>query len=171
MNKLAVPIGILVAVAAVAAALLWRSSYTTGPRIAETEPDPRQQTFQEMMLVGTDAIYVDDQAAGSAEVLVGFAVIKDAGFVVVHADDDGVPGEIIGASALLPAGGGEHVTVSLDETLVDGEIYYAVLYRDDGDGTFDAAEDRQVTDKDSNVILMTFAASADAEPEFGPISP
>ncbi len=171
MNKLAIPIGILVVVAAVIAALAWRASYVPDRSASDVEPTPRQQTFQEMILVGTDAIYVDDQPSGATEVLVGFAVMKDAGFVVIHADDDGVPGTPIGASALLPAGGGEHVTVMLDGELEGGEIYYAVLYRDDGDGTFDAAEDRQVTDASDNVILMTFAASADAEPEFGPISP
>lgn len=171
MNKLAIPIGILVVVAAVIAALAWRSSYVPDRSASQMEPTPRQQTFQEMMLVGTDAVYVDDQPSGAMEVLVGFAVMKDAGFVVVHADDDGVPGAAIGTSALLPAGGGEHVTVTLQEALEDGEIYYAVLYRDDGDGGFDATEDRQVTDASNNVILMTFAASTDAEPEFGPISP
>lgn len=170
MNKFAIPSGILVVVAAVSAALAWRS-YAPAQPSPEDESTPRQQTFQDMMLVGTDAIYVDDQAAGSAEVLVGFAVMKDAGFVVIHADNGGVPGRVIGATALLPAGGGEHVSVALDEALVGGEIYYAVLERDDGDGAFDASKDRQVVDADGNVILMTFAASADAVPEDGPVIP
>jgi len=171
MNKFAVPLGFFFVGIAMIAAIAWRSSLPERSEPAVTETTPRQQTFDQMLRTGAAAIYVDNQPSGATEVSVGFAVMQDPGFVVAFADDGGVPGRAVGASDLLPPGGGEHVAVSLSEPLAQYGIYYAVLYRDDGDGIFDSLKDRQVTDASDNVVLMTFAAEADAVPEDGPVLP
>lgn len=160
-----IPALIVVAAIAVAGSILWSSrqdridgaNQSTG-----AQATPRQQTFQTMLATGTSAIYVEDQAAGSSTVAVGFAVMKDAGFVAVYDSEGGHPGKEIGRSAPLPAGGGEHLTVGVVPPLVGGQMYYAILLSKDG---------VELADADGNVTLMSFAARAGAEPETGAVQP
>ena len=135
----------------------------------QTPPPTRDDTFGTMLRVGANAILVEHQKSGTSEVVVSLAVLEKAGYVVIHEDDNGVPGAIIGASALLPTGG-ENIRVAVDKTLVDGSVYYAMLHVDDGDDTYDPAKDKPVTDAQGNIILMSFTASVDAEPGSSVIS-
>jgi hypothetical protein len=123
-----------------------------------------------MLELGDDAIYVENQTGGSTFVLAGFAVLSKPGFIVIYDDQSGVPGSFVGKSMLLPTGG-EHVIVPVDEPLVDGQVYYAMLYHDDGDGQFREDEDTQVIDSADSVVLMTFLASSQASPEVGSVNP
>jgi hypothetical protein len=164
MRRIAIIAAVIIIATVVAAIVLtspWKARYGSGP--SETsEPSPRVQTFESMLLVGNNAIYVDDQRSGSSTVYVGFAVLKDRGYVEIRSDDGGLPGDAIGRSALLPPGGGEHFEVALNRPLVDGEVYYAMLLHEDG---------LPVTDAEGNVMLMSFTAREDAEPETGVVLP
>lgn len=134
-------------------------------------PEPtRYATFEEMLVRGDNAIYVENQTAGSTSVLVGFAVLSKPGFIIVYDDNGGVPGTVVGESALFESGG-EHFVVLLDEPLAEDQVYYAMLYHDDGDGRFRAEIDTQVVDSEQSVILMNFIATAQAQPESGPVQP
>jgi hypothetical protein len=169
VRKLAVPFCLLAFAAAAAAAIVW-----VAPRYGGGGPDgsdPRQRTFDRMRAGGGGAVYAEDQPAGATEALVGFAVTEAAGFVAVYDDADGVPGEVIGVSGLLPAGGGEHVVVPLTRPFVEGEVYYAMLRRDDGDGSFEPDEDSPAVDSSDAVAVMSFVARATATPEDGPVEP
>ncbi len=159
-----IPSLIVVAAILVAASILWSSRAATDGtnQSLGAQSTPRQQTFQGMLAGGTSAIYVEDQAAGSTTVAVGFAVMKDAGFVAVYDSEKGHPGNEIGRSALLPAGGGEHLTVTTSAPLAGGEIYYAILLDADG---------KEIADADDNVMLMSFAARSGAEPETEAVQP
>lgn len=159
-----IPALIVVAAIAVVASILWstRGSTDGTNQSTGTQATPRQQTFQGMLATGTSAIYVEDQAAGSTTVAVGFAVMKDAGFVAIYDGEGGHPGKEIGRSALLPAGGGEHLTVTTSTPLSGGEVYYAILLSKDG---------AELADPDGNVTLMSFAARAGVEPETGAVQP
>ena len=160
-----IPSLIVVAAVAVAGLILWssRQDRIDGANQSTGVPaTPRQQTFQTMLSTGTSAIYVEDQPAGSSTVAVGFAVMQDAGFVAIYDSEGGHPGKEIGRSALLSAGGGEHLTVTTRTPLSGGEIYYAILL--DADGA-------ELADADGNVTLMSFAARAGAEPETEAVQP
>lgn len=163
-----IPALIVVAAIAVAASILWSARYAMtdgadGTNQSDGLPStPRQQTFQTMLATGTNAIYVEDQPAGSSTVAVGFAVMQDAGFVAIYDGDGGHPGKEIGRSALLPAGGGEHLTVTTHTPLSGGEIFYAILLDANG---------KELVDADGNVTLMSFAARAGAEPETEAVAP
>ncbi len=130
----------------------------------------RAQTFGAMLDGGGNAIYLENQSSGTTGVQVGFAVLARPGFVVIFDDDDGVPGEVIGTSNLLQSGG-EHLTVALQTFLIDGAVYYAVLYHDNGDLVFDENTDTQALDSTDSVVLMTFLSTYDAQPEVGAITP
>jgi hypothetical protein len=170
MPRYAIPFVLVLAVAAIIIAIVLTSFDFHHSKPTPPQSTPRQQTFDQMLQVGSDAIYVEDQTSGATAITVGFAVMKDPGFIVVFNDDGGVPGRLIGSSDLLLAGG-EHVPVALNEPLENGKVYYAALYRDDGDGKLDVTKDRQATDADNNVALMTFAAKETAEPEDSPVLP
>lgn len=114
------------------------------------------------MRVGDNAIYAPDQKPGES-VTVGLAYIADGGYVVIHAVSDGKPGAILGASALLPAGESQGISVALSRASAEGEGLIAMLHNDDGDGAFDPSNDSPVKDASGNVIMMNFTASSDAE--------
>lgn len=161
----------LVVVVLIAAIVATGSDSPTSTTTQTDAPDPtRTATFQGMLDLGGNAIYVEDQTSGSTFVLVGFAVLSQPGFVVIYDDNGGMPGSVVGQSYLLPTGG-EHLVVPLDKPLVDGAVYYAMLYHDDGDGRFREDADTQATDSQQSVILMSFLADAQSEPESGPIIP
>ncbi len=124
-------------------------------------PDVRVETFLEMKQEG-NAVYVEDQMSGALIVSVGFVLIDEPGYVEIHADDEGVPGEIIGTSPLLSAPGAEHLEISLSAPLSDHAVYYAMVTN---------AKKVPVTDSQDHIVLMSFAARSDATPETGAIEP
>lgn len=120
------------------------------------------------LLVGDNAIYVSD-AMPAVSVQVGFAVLAEGGYVVMHEDSEGKPGAIIGNSDVLSQGESQDFEVMLSRESVDGETLYAMLHSDNGDGAFNPAEDKPIKDDQENVVLMRFQVSSDAE-ESGVIS-
>lgn len=110
------------------------------------------------MLVGENAIAVSDQAPGS-KVSVSLVTLAKDGWVVVHADRDGKPGNILGAQR-FNVGANQNGEVDLLKPTEEGKVYYAMLHADDGDKMFDHTKDLPVTDPQGNVIMMRFVAPA-----------
>jgi len=90
----------------------------------------------------------------SPTVTVPRAALETDGYLALHADDEGQPGEVVG-HATLEAGDHRNVTVDLDEEYFaerNGTFrLHAVLYEDDGDGAFDPDSDPQVRVADEPV--------------------
>lgn len=114
------------------------------------------------LLVGDNAIYVSD-AKPAATVMVGFAVLADGGYVVIHEDSDGKPGAIVGNSDILSQGENKDFEAALSRESIDGETLYAMIHSDNGDGEFNPAEDLPIKDDQENVVLMKFQVSESAE--------
>lgn len=144
------------------------------PEVIETQteaPEPtRYATYEEMLERGDDAVYIENQQSGLESVLVGFVVLAKPGFVVIYNDNGGIPGSIIGKSDILSSSG-ENVVIPIDESLVDDQVYYAIMYHDDGDGYFGAEEDTQAVDSQQSVVLMTFLATLQSQLESGFVDP
>lgn len=69
------------------------------------------------------------------------ATLPAPGFVVLRADDDGEPGEVIAVSDLLPGGETSEVEFTFDPPLEDGTVLWARVQIDlDGNGEFDRNE-------------------------------
>ncbi len=161
----------LIVTVLVAAVYITQPSTPPPPRQESNEPEPtRYATFEGMLKRGADAIYVENQGSGHAYVQVGFVVLSKPGFVVIYNDDSGVPGSVIGESDLLQTGG-EHLVVDLVESLVEDRVYFAMLYHDNDDGRFREDTDTQAVDSEQSVVLMTFLATQEAQPEPGPVEP
>ncbi|MBT5808501.1 hypothetical protein HOI18_04485 [Candidatus Uhrbacteria bacterium] len=129
----------------------------------------RTQTFENMLALGEDAIYLENQLADSQSLAVGYVILSQPGFVVIYADDQGVPGEVIGVSQLLESGA-EHLEITLQAYLSNDEIYYAILHHDNGDDEFSSVHDNSATDSEDSVVLMTFTALEDIYPEIAPVA-
>ncbi|MBI3420716.1 MAG: hypothetical protein HY006_01510 [Candidatus Sungbacteria bacterium] len=115
------------------------------------------------LIIGANAIYVAEQAP-SKTLTVAVVRLEKPGFVVVHEDVAGVPGGILGASAVLPVGETHNLSaILLSRMTRDGETLYAMLHVDDGDGVFDAGKDKPVLDPVSaSPMMMIVTVSAEA---------
>lgn len=87
------------------------------------------------------------------------------GFAVIHEDDDGEPGAVIGTSEILEGDDTPYtnVEVGLDRPVDVEETLWAMLHVDDGSGEFDAATDPPVTedypDDEGDVVMDSFRVS------------
>ncbi len=107
-------------------------------------------------------VILQDQFPGNVVNLSSVQLAK-AGWVVIRKDNAGQPGDIIG-SAYFDAGTNPG-KVTLTKPTIDGGLYYAVLYNDDGDKKFDAVKDLPLTDASGHIIMSIFHATTAANAE------
>lgn len=84
----------------------------------------------------TDTVIMGTVTPGK-EILITKVQLSKPGFVVIHKDDGGQPGDIVAVGELLPAGESEDITLTVNEGLKIGEEYIAMLHGDDGNGVYD----------------------------------
>jgi len=107
-------------------------------------------------------IVMTDQYPGNV-VYLSSVQLANPGFVVIHKDASGQPGSAIGSTYF--SSGINPGRVTLNEALVDGQTYYAVLHSDNGDRTFIAAQDPEIKDSNGNTIMRVFKATTAAGTE------
>lgn len=126
-----------------------------------TDTDTNATTSQNAN-TGVNRITMTDQYPGNV-VYISSVQLAKPGWVVIHKDNAGKPGDVIG-SKLFQAGINPG-SISLSSPMVDGQLYYAVLYNDDGDGKFDIAKDLPLKDASGNTIMKIFRGSLSASQE------
>lgn len=153
MNRKALFIFMIIVAGIVGTALFFR--------VGRERPDSHGDSAG--MIIGTDAIYVADQAP-SRTLTVAVVRLKNPGFVVIHEDAAGTPGGILGASSVLPAGETNNpASIALSRVTRDGETLYAMIHADDGDGVFDAIKDKPALDPVGALpVMMIIMVSAEA---------
>jgi hypothetical protein len=104
-------------------------------------------------------IVISDQYPGNV-VYVSSVQLVAAGWVVIHSDNNGQPGPIIG-EVYVPAGINP-AKVTVTSPIIDGGTYYAVLNSDNGDQKFDPTVDVPLTDTNGNTIMRVFHGSVSA---------
>lgn len=117
-------------------------------------------------VIGNNAIYVAEQEPTDT-VSVWVARFEKPGFVVIHEDAAGSPGKILGISPLLLAGENKNLPpIKLSRKTTDGETIYAMLHLDNGDGKFDAANDKPALDSvgGSPVMMVVDVSNNATEP-------
>lgn len=105
----------------------------------------------------TNRIVVGDQFPGNV-VFLSSVTLANGGWVAIHKDNAGTPGEVIGAQYFDK--GINTGKITLTKPTVEGGLYYAVLHSDDGDKKFDVAKDQPLKDSKGNVIMKIFKAAA-----------
>lgn len=120
-----------------------------------------------MMAVSINSINVSSQNPGSV-VTVGSVELEKPGFAVVYADKAGAFGEVVGNSLALPAGGPQRVQINLSRPMREGEVFYAALHTEDGDGVFDAEKDAPIFDAITGSPMYMIFTVENNSPEFAP---
>jgi hypothetical protein len=110
----------------------------------------------DVTLSGENAILVRDQKPGII-VNVELVALENAGWVVIHEDNNGILGNALGAQLFLA--GVNSGTVELLRGMEAGNTYYAVVRQDDGDGAFDLARDLLLSDGRGNPVQVSFIAT------------
>ena len=94
-------------------------------------------TIELLPPLGPASALLDPQVTDGTSVQVAGGLLPAPGFIAVHADVGGVPGEVLGVSGLLPAGEVGAITVTLDTPLATTGPAHAVAWVDrDENGTF-----------------------------------
>jgi len=119
--------------------------------VIEKEAQEEVVVEDEVML----PLIVPEQAGGS-EIFIENTVLQNAGFVVIHKEENGKPGEIIGASDLLQVGTKKNFLMDIDEEVVEGDTLFAMIHTDDGDGVFDGSLDSPFIDDNGDIVLVKF---------------
>lgn len=158
MAKYALVVAVILILIAI---VVLRRGGSTRPEPSPT-PLPEAAT-EEVMMEGKDAVAVTDYSAGEL-VTVDSVVLSKPGYVVVHMEADGAPGAVIGNSVYLPSGQSSNVVVPLSRTSTGGEVLYAMLHTDNGDGVYAfPGDDLPTKDEGGNVVLMKFTVEGEGE--------
>lgn len=89
--------------------------------------------------------------------------LKKSGFAAIFENNNGVPGEILGVSTLLPAGTHQNITVALSRKTVSGETLFAKLYSDNGDGNFQLpGPDEPIKDEQGKELMAQFQVTSES---------
>ena len=104
-------------------------------------------------------VIVTDYSAGES-VNVAVVILANAGFAVVHEDNKGQPGEVIGVSDLLLSGEGQNVAIDLFNEIKDGDTVHVVLHQDNGDSKFVEADDAVVNDDEGSPVVASYLVGA-----------
>ncbi|MEK9167940.1 MAG: hypothetical protein AAB769_01270 [Patescibacteria group bacterium] len=101
-----------------------------------------------------NTVSAPDQPAGYRVVLNSVAIAKE-GWVVIHEDAGGVPGNVLGAQR-FDVGTYENSVVELLRNTTEGSTYYAMLHTDDGDKMFDLGKDAVMKNSQGAPIMTAF---------------
>ncbi len=105
----------------------------------------------------SNRVVVLDQFPGNI-VYISSVQLSKPGFVVIKSDKNGVAGDVLGSQYFDK--GINPGKITLSKSTVDGGMYYAQLFLDDGDKKFDSTKDLPVNDSSGNAIMKLFKVSA-----------
>lgn len=105
----------------------------------------------------TNRVVISDQFPGNI-VYISSVQLAQPGFIVIHKDNAGTPGDVIGYQYFDK--GINPGKITLTSPTVEGGIYYAMLHSDNGDKKFDITKDLPLKDASGNVIMKLFRASS-----------
>lgn len=104
----------------------------------------------------SDSVLVSDQESDGSSVTVDSTTAAADGWMVIHSDDNGKPGPVLGQTA-VPAGMTDNVVVMLDPAMTAGSTLWAMLHVDAGEmGVYEfPGADVPVT-MDGQVVMAPF---------------
>lgn len=108
---------------------------------------------------GKNSVNVPDQLAGRM-VKVASVSLEKTGWIVIHEEREGIPGNILGARR-FSAGSGSG-DIELLRATNEGKVYYAMVHSDDGDSAFDFKKDVPLSDASEAPIMVKFKVSSSA---------
>ncbi len=113
-----------------------------------TQKNPLARTNGQAGDTSSQQIFIDRQIPGDV-VLIQEITLNEAGWIAIHDDNNGQPGNILGAY-YLPAGTHANQLVPLLRGVEDEISYIAVIHDDNGDRVFDYKLDTPRLDPSGN---------------------
>lgn len=111
---------------------------------------------------GADAVVVSDQSSDGSTVVVDSVTAAAPGWIVIHLDNNGAPGPVIGQSA-VEAGDNLAVEVALDPALDSETALWAMLHVDEGvAGEYEFPGPDVPVQADGAIVMEPFMASVEA---------
>ena len=136
-------------------------------KTTESFPSPTsslKKPLQEEENLSEASISVKDQQAENS-IIISQALLPQPGYIVIHEDKDGKPGPVIGTSELLQDNI-EQLEINLTRPANPGEVLYAMLHKDDGDGQYEfPGDDTPLKDNAGNVVVSKFAILSENTPQ------
>ena len=130
--------------------------------MSDVAEDEVSDTSSEVALSGENAILVRSQEAG-IHVEVELVTLENAGWVVIHENNNGALGNALGAQ-LFDSGPSKGVVELLRGTEA-GNTYFATIRQDDGDRAFDLTRDLLLSGIEGNLVQVEFNATAPVDEE------
>lgn len=165
MNKRFSTLLIMMSILAITLAAC-RGAPTDTPQLIPTEIEEMQPTeTSEMMatetaeMAVTESVSIEDQQIASGTVTATEVVSEGPGWLVIHAEEDGSPGTVLGQSPVID-GENTSVVVSID---MEGatDTLYAILHNDTGEvGTYEFPDADPPAQVDGEVVVVPFEASS-----------
>ena len=87
--------------------------------------------------------------------------LVEPGWITIHFSMSGAPAEVVGTSAYLDVGVYDDLVITLDDEMMPGWRYIALLHVDDGDQMFDIQKDLPVS-VNGEVVRPSFVAIPEA---------
>jgi hypothetical protein len=106
--------------------------------------------------LASTGIKIEDQNPGRI-VVVNQVLIETAGWVVIHEDSNGTPGNILGARIFEK--GSNSGVIQLLSSMKVGKSYLAVVHTDNGDGSFDVKQDKILKDANGKDVMTKFSVT------------
>ena len=130
----------------------------------EAMTETAEMTETETVEMGdmSDSVLVSDQESDGSMVTVDSVTAAVDGWVVIHSDDSGAPGPVLGQTA-VPAGTTDNVVVMLDPALAADSTVWAMLHIDAGEaGSYEFPGADTPAMLDGEIVMAPFAVSVAA---------
>ncbi len=103
------------------------------------------------------SLVIGDQLPGSV-IFISQVILPQGGWVAIQRDEVGAPGAVV-ARRYFSAD--ERVgSIALNQPTLDGESYFAVLYADGGDNTFDVTRNELLRSATGEIVAVKFRTTA-----------
>jgi hypothetical protein len=148
---------LVIVVLLLAAFFLMRGQGVIAPNVENNNEEEVGETLNE----GT-SLSVRNQVAGNSVAIEKIALTATTSWIVIHADKDGVPGQILGAARFRPENTSGSVELVVRNT-EPGMTYYAMVHTDDGDDLFSYKTDVPAL-VDGKEVMVMFKTTGEGEP-------
>lgn len=87
-----------------------------------------------IVTIDENSVTAEDQAVVDNTITISNVNLQEAGWIVVHNDEDGAAGEVIGVSEVLTAGSHDDVEITFEESaeVSVGDVLWIMLHADTG---------------------------------------
>lgn len=110
--------------------------------------------------ISSSKITLSNQIPGEV-VLISEVTMPEQGWVAVHDDNEGEPGNILGAY-FLPAGTHKSQMIPLLRAITDDNSYLIVIHGDNGDRVFDYKADTPILNTNGQIETAVFSVIAES---------